>query len=209
MMSRVAASTRSRATSYSRVSLVPLTVGLSVQSATPTPAAARAASWCWERLQAAPVWTLLVIATSVPDAARAGCLARVDRGREAGLAGKAEDDVVGVQVRHAGDELGREAQFQGCQAVGEGVGDRLCRDPAPVSERPDQGSRVLDLGQVRQQPFLVIGGDECQAPLRGWLADPGPGRARGRGFPARCAGQCGRTSQAGSRGSSLCTMMSA
>jgi molybdopterin-binding protein len=41
----------------------------------------------------------------------------VDREREAGLAGKAE--------------RGREAQLERGQAVGEGVADRLRRDPAP------------------------------------------------------------------------------
>lgn len=47
------------------------------------------------------------------------------------------DDVVGVQARHGGDELGREAQFQGRQAVAEGVGGRVGGDPAPVIEGPD------------------------------------------------------------------------
>lgn len=94
------------------------------------------------------------------------------------------DDVVRVQSRQAGDELRREAQLQRCQAVAVGIGDRLCRDPAPVIERPHQGSRVLDLRQVRQQPFLALGGHQRRAPLRGEQAGACPRGQLDAGFRA-------------------------
>jgi hypothetical protein len=92
MTSKDAAPIRSWAISYSRVSRVSLTAGLSVQSATRTPLVHRG------------VWSL--VAHDDPDEAD------LDRqpGAEGGVADRL-DDVVCVQASYAGDELWRETQL--------------------------------------------------------------------------------------------------